>query len=160
MCGLFYWVFGWLCVCTQGMCTVCCDATQKANIRVEKAKFEQGFCCWADDGAEFEPLTSACGVFPSLSIGGAALAVPFDTRDNWHDLPYVCVKNTTRVTLFSCLLVLFRCARYLFLSPTEYIILSRVIDTRDLTSWHRRIAQRRKEPITPVWLIFFFFFHF
>jgi hypothetical protein len=32
------------CVCTQGMCTVCCDATRKANIRKsKKAKFEQGF---------------------------------------------------------------------------------------------------------------------
>lgn len=80
---------------------------------------------WADGGAELEPLTSACGFFFSLSNSTRR---PFDTWDNWHDLPYVCVKKQ-RVTLFfflppSCWIVT-------FLPPPEYIILSRVIDTQD-----------------------------
>jgi hypothetical protein len=143
-----------VCVCTQGMCTVCSDASEKANIGKKSEIWTRIFflgAVWADGvGRSWSHWRRLAGLF---FIRRGATAVPLTRETTWHDLPYVCVKNTTRVTL---LLLVPPCSLgYLFLSPPEYIISLRVIDTHKglSTSWHRRIAPCRKEPITPVWLI-------
>lgn len=109
MCTLCYPIdFGAVCVCTQGMfvCLLWCGPKPNNSTRREIWTVQSKiYICTLLRvfgrmvGRSWSHWRRLAGFFFSLSNSTRR---PFDTWDNWHDLPYVCVKKQ-RVTLFFCL---------------------------------------------------------